>query len=379
MRVNIATAVNAAEIREETSNGRVFIVVPSKTLPDNIVMNGGLYPASEIAKSFQTLEGSPAPLGHPEHEGEYISANDARAYLFNVGGFNRNVRRESGVVKLEKWIDKAHATLMAPELIAAIEAGEPIHTSTGLICTKVEASGDGYSWIARDMAFDHDAILIGEAGAATPDQGVGMMVNADRGVVESVLSASQADQREAISRALGDDAWLIDYDDERVIYEVATTGQKMAVDYAMSGAVVVFTGEAYEVTRKTLWARVAAKVAEVLNVGKKGQEMDKEAFDALKAAQEQTASKIGELAATVTAINEKLEAQAEAAEAAEVAALTNKRQQVAALFGDVVANGADGAALDALLAKAPHGEAAPIINSGETQKSDAFAGYGWGE
>jgi hypothetical protein len=29
------------------------------------------------------------------------------------------------------------------------------------------------------MVFDHDAILLDEAGAATPDQGVGMLVNAD--------------------------------------------------------------------------------------------------------------------------------------------------------------------------------------------------------
>lgn len=30
---------------------------------------------------------------------------------------------------------------------------------------------------ARDIVFDHDAILIGEDGAATPEQGVGMLVN----------------------------------------------------------------------------------------------------------------------------------------------------------------------------------------------------------
>ena len=69
-------------------------------------MNGGMYSDQEIAKSYKTLEGTPAPLGHPEHNGEYISANDARAYLFNIGGFNKNVERKDGVVHVEKWIDK---------------------------------------------------------------------------------------------------------------------------------------------------------------------------------------------------------------------------------------------------------------------------------
>jgi len=45
--------------------------------------------------------------------------------------------------------------------------------------------------IARNMVFDHDAILLGEEGAATPEQGVGMLVNA-KGEMEDIEVVNSA-------------------------------------------------------------------------------------------------------------------------------------------------------------------------------------------
>jgi hypothetical protein len=42
MQVNITTKVNSQSIRRETYNGREHLVLPSYTLPANVVMNGGL-------------------------------------------------------------------------------------------------------------------------------------------------------------------------------------------------------------------------------------------------------------------------------------------------------------------------------------------------
>ncbi len=180
IRVNIRTQVNASKIRNEKRDGRDYIIVPSATLPDNIIMNGGLYPADEIEASYKTLERTPAPLGHPYVNGEYISAYEPEAVnQFWVGAFNENVRRESGRVYLDKAIDVevASRTEQGRALIDAINSGEPIHTSTGLTLTPEYVENQDYDWIGRNMKFDHDAILMGEVGAATPEQGVGMMVN----------------------------------------------------------------------------------------------------------------------------------------------------------------------------------------------------------
>src|SRR5690606_26232562 len=102
-------AVDASKIRTETDEfGDEIIIVPSYTLPDDVVMNGGLYPADEIAKSYMTLEGTPAPLSHPTNaNGEFVSASsEIGVHNFQCGVFNAGVKRENGRVYVEKRINK---------------------------------------------------------------------------------------------------------------------------------------------------------------------------------------------------------------------------------------------------------------------------------
>jgi len=181
VRVNIRTIANMASIRKERRNGRDKIVVPSATLPDGVVMNGISYPAEEIEKGFMSLNNTCAPLGHPTINGMFVSASDPEGINIGwIGAHNENVRRENGRVLLDKVIDVARAneSVGGRSVLEAVEKGTPIHTSTGLFCDLEASTDDAYEFIARNMDFDHDAILLGEEGAATPDQGVGMMVNA---------------------------------------------------------------------------------------------------------------------------------------------------------------------------------------------------------
>lgn len=182
IRVNLKTQVINNSIRREKRNGRDVIVVPSATLPDNVVMNGILYPADEIEKSYQTLDRTHAPLGHPFVNNQYVPAGDPEAINgFGVGAWNENVRRTNGRVFLDKVIDVevANTTVRGKALLGAIDQQKPIHTSTGLLLDlEPAAAGMAYEYVGRNMEFDHDAILIGEDGAATPAQGVGIFVNA---------------------------------------------------------------------------------------------------------------------------------------------------------------------------------------------------------
>lgn len=213
VRCNVKTVVNAAKIRKETRNGRDVIIVPSATLPDDIVMNGSqgkvFYPAAEIAKSFKQLERTPAPLGHPVINGKFVSAKDPEAIVRHfVGAWNENVRQEGGRVLVDKVIDVqvANSSEGGKSVLKAIEAGEPIHTSTGILMQLEPVTNNAkYSKIARNMVFDHDAILLGEEGAATPEQGVGMLVN----------SAGQEEEIPVINASLEDEAdrdmnWALD-------------------------------------------------------------------------------------------------------------------------------------------------------------------------
>lgn len=184
-RVNVKTLVNSKAIRSEKRDGRDVIIVPSATMPDGVVMNGIRYPAEAIANGYKSLEGTPAPLGHPTYEGEFVSASDPRGLVRGfIGAWNENVRQEGGRVLLDKVIDVEYAQSLESgrRVLNAIEKGQPIHTSTGLYCSilQLENDADGVELEANEIVFDHDAILLDERGAATPDQGVGMMVNKAR-------------------------------------------------------------------------------------------------------------------------------------------------------------------------------------------------------
>jgi len=211
-RVNIRSAVNAATIRRERRNGRDVIVIPSATLPDNVVMNRIRYPAAEIAKAYKSLNNTPAPLGHPTVDGAFVSASDPRGIVRGfIGCWNENARQENGRVFLDKVLDVEYASQLngGKAVIEAIEKGEPIHTSTGLYAIMQTAQNDADAdMVATDIVFDHDAILLGEAGAATPEQGVGMLVNSAvdaSGASVSVINSSLVEAADRdIDWAIGD-------------------------------------------------------------------------------------------------------------------------------------------------------------------------------
>ena len=193
VRVNVTTLANAKAARKAKRNGRDVIIVPSATMPDDIIMNGNqgkvFYPAEEIAKTYHQLERTPAPLGHPMVNGKFVSARDPEGInIGHIGAWNENVRQEGGRVLLDKVIDVevANRSEGGKAVLKAIEDGGPIHTSTGLLAMlETVTNAEGYSKVARNMVWDHDAILLNEEGAATPDQGVGMLVN-EKGEQEEI-------------------------------------------------------------------------------------------------------------------------------------------------------------------------------------------------
>lgn len=191
-------AINAANISTETIDGDEHIVIRGVVpVVDDVVMNGGLYPAAEINKSYQTLEGNQMPLGHPKIGGEFVSASNPRAVnKFHIGAWAENVRKDGDRVVMDMKINKrfASATENGKRVLERIGEmqtnadADPIHVSTGLLLkreqNKGKSKGKSYSWVARNMQFDHVAILLDEPGAATPDDGVGIFVNADNSAQE---------------------------------------------------------------------------------------------------------------------------------------------------------------------------------------------------
>lgn len=382
-RVNMRVSVNHAAIRYETHNGREHMVIPSFTLPDGVVMNGGMYPHDEIEKSYKSLEGTLAPLSHPQVDGDYVTANQAEAInAHHIGAWNRNVKRVGNRVALEKWVDIefAKTTEGGRQLIEAVNNGSPIHTSTGIFLNReMTPNADGYGWIARDMTFDHDAILLNEVGAATPEDGVGMMVNKTlviNSVVPTVnddeaLKDSYGDKLSILSAAISERfgspdayAYVEDFDDEGLVF---TTPQgQYRISYHMEDGNPILTGDQKEVTRKTEYivknSGWLERLKHMLQFNSKiidqpvqvNEEVDMtpEEVQAIvtKALEATNASLAAVQAENATLKEDIVKAQAAISANAE-SGLAEKRAVVAKEHGEVVANALTGDALDAMFAK----------------------------
>jgi len=189
-RVHILSAVNAANV---SKSGAVYTIKNVCGAVDNIVMNTMLYPADQLAAGVATLEGKPAPAGHPKNAaGQHISALNGEALAATwIGSYVRNARHEGGRTLMDVVVNEAQAKAhpdglkLVERLDAAIgnTNSDPIHVSTGLVVDAITANGESmgksYTRIATNLRYDHLAILLNSQGAGTPEQGVGMFVNSE--------------------------------------------------------------------------------------------------------------------------------------------------------------------------------------------------------
>lgn len=367
VRVNIRSAVNSAKIRREKINGRDCIVVPSATLPDNIVMNGVRYEAEEIEKSYLSLENTPAPLGHPTINGKFVSASDPEGLVRGwIGAFNRNVRRENGRVLIDKIIDVETANQLSGgrAVLEAIDKGEPIHTSTGLfaLMEDVQNASDGAKRIARDIVFDHDAILLGEEGAATPEQGVGMLVNSAVG--------KDGEKIEVLNSSLDEAERELDWAVDMAARAIERLERAPMLDRLKSAIKATFLGSERETTSNHEEETAMPVTDEQF---KALSDEVKALSDGMKGIGETIANSIS------TALKPVIDKMAAEASAAEAAANAKKTELVgkivkANLLPEPIANSLDIAALEAL-AETVKPKHSPSLNSALPSDNNDAGGF----
>ena len=293
---SVFAKVNSKAIRKIKHNGREHWVVPSYTLPANVIMNGGLYTAEQIDKHYKGLEGTPAPLGHPTVNGKFISARSAEGLNLGwIGAWNRNVKKVGNRIYLEKWIDievaqQSEGGRRVLERLEALERGDegtpPIHSSVAMYLIEEPApEGREYEWIANIDEMDHDAILLDEVGAATPEQGVGLMVNnadkardltANSGVLSDNSMRSQERRLEMAARERfmveGTDSWVFiaDFDADKAI--IVVSGEAAVYGYTVEEGVVTFDATGTPVERQESWVRRLPGVNALLDFFKPNQD-----------------------------------------------------------------------------------------------------------
>lgn len=416
--VNIVSRVNSAQVRKEALNGREHYVIPSYTLPSDVVMNRVLYTEAQIRANYHKLEGKLAPSGHPTIDGKFVSASDPEGLKLGwIGAHNRNVKMVGHRVYLEKWLDiqTAQRTEDGKRLAAWCESAikgeqvEPIHTSVAVWQREIPATPEqraqgGYDFIADISDFDHDAILLDVSGAATPEQGVGMMVHADQAVSISVSkpivdaatityrqragildSAAQAQLKKGSEHYV----WVSDFTDEVIIVEDSKESGELAYPYTIEkGSATIHIDKVQKVAKRSFWEPVTNALKSLFTRQPETGKQSKESVDmtpeekaalakevgtiAANAAKEAVTAAMGDLTEKVNALSANQTALADSLTANSKAEEKSMREAVAKEMGDLIANSLQGEALQDAFKRI--GKPAAIAgNSAEAKGEDAFA------
>ena len=374
LQVNVLTTINSASnISEQIIDGDPHYVIKNVVpVVDDVVMNNGLYPGEEIRKSYHGLDGKPAPYNHPMIDGKYVSASMTRAAnQFSVGAWIENPSHDGSKALVDLKINKVKAerSEKGQELIGRIEAlknsaedAEPIHVSTGLLLNREAAEGTSkgkkYSWIARNMEWDHLAILPpGVPGAGTPEDGVGIFatngeqieritVNLEDSTVpdesankinykswlhkainyitnKSDLSFENISEqiRQILKAEVGEDVWpyIVAVYNDRVGFEIK--GQIFQQFYIVEDDVVKLVGERVKAVYKTELEPVKSTEGEISMTN---EELQAVLAEALKPVQESLTAvnqKLTDIEAENVKLKEQLQANTEQEETAMRAAI----------------------------------------------------------
>ncbi|HAI4759460.1 TPA: hypothetical protein HJP23_000723 [Escherichia coli] len=404
--IQVNTKLTANTIRRETYNGREHIVVPSYTLPFNIVMNREYYPEAEIIANYQSLEGTLAPLGHPTVDGKFVSAFSPEGLNTGFcGAWNRNVELRGNRVYVEKWVDveTASHSEQGRELLSRLEALEkgeskdPIWSSVAVYRQRMPATEDmkaqGADHVVKIMSIDHDAILLHEPPAASPEQGVGLMVNTDQ--AKPLMSVAMKEnsyrtlekQLTDAARDLFPDAdyvYVVDFTDKEVTIATNAESAQVCAYEKQADKIILNNGElATNEESKSWFAQFAEHLSNLFSLNEKIKankseddpmpltkeeraELVKEINEGLAA---NIANAVAEALKPVQASVEELQTNQEELQTnqkaikEEIAAnadkeVAEKRAAVAKVHGEIVANALSGEALDAMFKSL--GKAAPM-------------------
>lgn len=407
IQIHVNTKVNSQTIRREIHNGREHVVIPSYTLPANVIMNREFYSEAEITANYRSMEGTIAPLGHPTVNGQHVSAFSPEGLCTGfIGAWNRNVSLKGNRVYSEKWVDVERAMespggqrLMAR--ISALESGEslePIWSSVAVYREQIPAPEElkrqGADWVVKIHSIDHDAILLDEPPAAGPEKGVGLMVNADQAISlqpnsgvlvgESYREREQRLDRAAKAKfATGQDeyAWVADFTDSQAVI-IRNGGTAEVFGYKSDGGVITFDDTGTAVARQESWVAIVANKFKSLFKPQEQPATNHQMEGDMPLTPEEKQELISEIGKGLAAniaesfkpLTEKVDAlQANQQQLAETLTVNTraeektKREAVAKVHGEIVANALSGDALDAMYKSL--GDSAPLgTNSAQTQQ-----------
>ena len=171
-------------IRREKLNDRENIVVPVTMMVEGVHIGSHgpiLHLAEELGKYPESWDGIPATIGHPQVNGQYVSANSPAILQDWAVGRIFNTHMPESALKAEVWLDEVDLERVSEETLNRLNNGDVIEVSVGIFSDEEATSGtwnmESYTAIARNHRPNHLALLPDEIGACSIADGCGIRVN----------------------------------------------------------------------------------------------------------------------------------------------------------------------------------------------------------
>jgi hypothetical protein len=140
-----------------------------------------LHTVEELGKVPESWNGIPITIGHPQVNGQYVSAGNPQVLADWSAGTIFNTHMEGTDLKAEAWINEEDIVRINPDLHQRILEGETIEVSVGVFSDEEQVEGtfnnEHYTAIAHNHRPNHLALLPDEVGACSIEDGCGIRVN----------------------------------------------------------------------------------------------------------------------------------------------------------------------------------------------------------
>lgn len=192
-------------VRRETRNGTNYLVVPVVMMVEGVHSGSHgpiLHLAEELGRIPESWNGMPVTIGHPQVNGQYVSANSPDVLQDWAVGTIFNTHMDGDALKAEAWIVETQIQALSQETLIKINNGEIIEVSVGVYSDEEHVEGihhnESYVAIARNHRPDHLALLPGEVGACSINDGCGLRVNKKGGTNVPDLIVNETNQQQIL-------------------------------------------------------------------------------------------------------------------------------------------------------------------------------------
>jgi len=196
-------------IRKETYDEKEYMVVPVVMMLEGVHSGSHgpiLHTESELSRFTDSWNGIPVTIGHPKNEqGDYISAN--KPTVQSVGKIF-NTKFEDGKLKAEAWISINKITVLSTTALTYINQQKALDISVGVFSDEIEAeegsewNGEAYTAVAKNYRPDHLALLPGEQGACSWNDGCGIRNN------QNININSEKDMKKELIESLREQGFI---------------------------------------------------------------------------------------------------------------------------------------------------------------------------